>query len=185
MLHDYEQEIQKCRDMIQIDIPEFKIREIDSFSTEVIKQKNEPHYKADNSQLFKRFQTGIMGECAVEQFLGIEFVDWSIGESRIYNTADLKKIGVNIGVKTVEKEKFHVISKTIVRPEIICIRDQNTIFLCGIASVSTLKKYQDDDLILSPFLRQRDTKTGFFGYGQLLPMSDLKEYIKKREQKTS
>lgn len=117
-----------------------------------------------------------MGEVALEQFLGIDIVDWSIGDSSIYNVPDLGKHSLDIGVKTVEYGKFPVIHKNVVRPEIINIRTlYNKILICGLATKDCLRKYQDDDLILSPSLRRKGTKTGFYGFNELKTFKNLEE----------
>ena len=118
----------------------------------------------------------MLGECAVEKFIGKQFIDWTIGDSSFYHTPDLSTLGVNCGVKTVEKGKFPVIFKKSYKPEIIVIKNSDCEFLiCGLATVQVLNNYQSDELILSPFLRKRGTKTGFYGFNQLLLPSKIIE----------
>lgn len=43
------------------------------------------------------------------------------------------------------------------------------------ATSNVLNNYQDDDLILDPNLRARGTKTGFYGFEQLVPIEVYKK----------
>lgn len=168
----------------QVKVPVDKVDKIKKFADNVVeRKKNEDHHKDDSEKEYKRFYTGTLGEAAIEEFLGIEIIDWSIGDSKNYTGADLRRLGINIGVKTVEYGKFHVIHKRPVRPEIITFKTKDDeVLVCGIASVGVLKRYQDDDLILSKKLRERGVKTGFYGYRELKPfanLNDLKKLVGK------
>ena len=149
---------------------------------EIVKAKGyEDHHKSDNISEKKRFMTGLLGEAALEQILGLKIVDWSVGYSALYNRPDIFDYGV--GIKTVEEGKFPVIFKYNKYPQIICVRKvfSRAVYVCGLATVDVLNSYQDDSLILSPDLRRRGTKTGFFGFDKLIPvksLDDLKKIIK-------
>ena len=83
-----------------------------------------------------------------------------------------------VGIKTVERDKFPIIFKDNSYPQIICIKStkyNNLIFVCGLATSNVLNNYQDDDLILDPNLRARGTKTGFYGFEQLVPIKSLND----------
>ena len=174
----------KCKpNMIYVKLSPEILKKIDNFVREVIKAKEiEQHHVVDNSQEYKRFFTGMMGECAVEQLFGVQFVDWTIGDSSYYNSADLRALNINVGIKTVEMYKFPIIHKRSEKPEIICIkRTDDTVIICGLATCDVLNTYQDDSLVLSPKLRARGTKTGFYGFEHLKPITsleDLKPYQK-------
>lgn len=152
---------------------------INSFIEEaVVAKRKEQHHKVDNWGERKRMYTGMLGENALEQYLGVDFIDWSVGDSNYYNRPDLESLGLKIGVKTVEQFKFPVIHKRVEKPEIILIRmakSPNQIILCGYASVDVLKEYQDDNLIKDPNLRKRGTKTGFNGLHMLHSFRSLDE----------
>lgn len=139
-----------------------------------IKNK-EYHHIIDSNQEEKRWFTGIGAELAVEKFLGKKFVDLTVGLSNNYNKADLKKLDLKIGVKCTEYGKYHIIFKDSKEPEIIVFRDNNRFDILGLATVEVLNTYQNSDLILSPNLRARGIKTGFFGYKYLKPFKNLKE----------
>ena len=175
-MRDFVTEVAKCKpNMIYITLEPEILQKIDTFTKAVIQAKEiEAHHLIDHGQEYKRFHTGLMGECALEKLFNRSFIDWSIGVSNAYNTADLKSLGYNVGVKTVEFGKFPIIHKKPYRPELICIkRNENTIILCGLATIKALQQYQDDDLILSPALRARGTKTGFYGFDQLIKINSL------------
>ncbi|MBR1424964.1 hypothetical protein IJ579_05325 [bacterium] len=165
---------------LRITVDENTIASITDLANSIIKAKaSEYHHKIDNGQEFKRFYTGLLGEAAMEKLLGIDIIDYSVGKSNYYNIADLSKQGLNIGVKTVELWKFPVIHKHVVRPEIINVRRDDTTIVCfGYAPISALKKYQNDNYILSPLLRMRGTKTCFWGFNELIPFNSLDELIK-------
>lgn len=182
-MRNYNDEVLKCKDnMIYIDLDDATLCKIDDFVRRVIAVKvSEQHHRVDFGQEYKRFHTGMMGECAIEQLFGIRFIDWSIGNSNTYNVADLKALGLNVGIKTVEVGKFPIIHKVAHRPELICIkRTEKRVILCGLATISVLNSCQDDSLVLSQALRQRGTKTGFYGFDKLLKvcsLSDVEKYI--------
>ena len=171
-------EVVKCRqNMIYIELSREMLEKIDEFVRQVIvKKSKEEHHRYDNTSEYKRFFTGVMGECAIEQAFGCKFIDWSIGDSSYYHRADLKSLGIQVGIKTVEMFKFPIVFKTERYPELICIkRNENTIILCGLAQVDVLNRYQDDNLILDWKLRNRGTKTGFYGFEHLIKVSSLEE----------
>lgn len=183
---NFVEEVVKCKpNMVYIKLSPEILSRIDKFAKEVIKAKQtEDHHVIDNGQEYKRFFTGMMGECAVEQLLGVEFIDWTIGNSNTYNAADLRRLGLNVGIKTVEMHKFPIIHKKSYKPEIICIkRTDDTVIICGLATTKVLNTYQNDDLILSPKLKARGTKTGFYGFDKLSPIKsiqDIKNYTKQK-----
>ena len=83
----------------------------------------------DPFQEEKRWFTGFCGEAACEELLGIEIIDWSIGSSEKYHVSDLKEQGYNVGVKTVEWGKFHVIFRTSRSPQIMVFKMKDVDFL--------------------------------------------------------
>lgn len=151
--------------------------QLDSFITQVInKKKFESHHQFDSFNEEKRWRTGFGGEMALEKFLNKKFVDLSIGNSNDYHVPDLSKLGLNVGIKTVEIGKYPIIFKRSNKPEIIILKiNDNTFNICGLASVDVLNTYQDDDQILSPSLKARGTKTGFVGLYKLKRFSNFDE----------
>jgi hypothetical protein len=136
----------------------------------VVAKASETHWQKDHGHATKRILTGIMGEIATEIVLDQKFIDWSIGpNSAEYHNPDLAGIGSNIGVKTVEHGKFPLIFKVNYYPQIINIfrYKDKTCFVCGLATPEVLDEYQSDDLILSPALKRRGTKSGFYGFEHL------------------
>jgi len=175
-------EFSKCiLTMTPITLPVPTLKKIDEFVLEVIRKKqDEQHHAIDFGHEEKRFRTGLMGECAIEQFYGCRFIDWSIGDSTEYNHADLIAAGADVGVKTSEMGNFPVIHKTAHRPELICIKKSDTeVIICGLATEEVLNKYQDDDLVKSELLAKRGTKTGFYGFSHLIKVNTMEELIKK------
>ncbi|SEQ47157.1 hypothetical protein SAMN05216232_2533 [Virgibacillus subterraneus] len=152
--------------------------EIDQFAKSIVKvKKNESHHKYDNNSHYKRYFTGTLGEVALEKYLNVSgIVNWSIGDSKKYHEPDLKNIGVNAGIKTVDYGLFPIIFKKSYSNEIIMIRwKKRYVYICGLASKEVLYKYQSDDLIKDPKLKARGTKTGFYGFEQLQGFTNLDE----------
>ena len=178
-MHDYKTELLKIKHkIIPVIVKQDRINKVKDFCNELIKVKErESHHVIDGNKEFKRFYTGFLGESAVESFLGVDFMDWTIGESSIYHVADLSKLSIDCGVKTVEKGKFPVIHKQSDKSQIICIKvSLNKVYILGIADIDVLNTYQDDNLILSPFLRRRNVKTGFYGFEKLNKMKTVKQF---------
>ncbi|MGO4961401.1 hypothetical protein ACTQ5X_06620 [Jeotgalibaca porci] len=139
-------------------------------------KKKESHHIVDNGSEFTRFYTGLLGEAAMEEYLGIDIIDYSVGSSNDYNYADLSKVGLNVGIKTVEFGKFPIIHKNSVRPELINVKINNyTVVFFGYASIHTLNNYQNSDLILSSNLRRRGTKSAFYGFDKLEKVENLEQ----------
>lgn len=142
----------------------------------VTKKKAEVHHQSDPFNEASRWRTGMGGEMALEQFLGVSFVDTSVGNSDEYHVPDLSKLGLNVGIKTVEYGKYPVIFKHSERPEIIILRlDDETFSILGLATKEVLNNHQDDNQILSPSLMARGTKTGFIGFYKLKSFNNLQE----------
>lgn len=170
----FKEEFDKSPMKVKITLPEETKNKLRLFVEEVIsKKESEEHHKVDNSQETKRWYTGFGGECALEIYLGSEYVDLSVGDSKSYHVSDLSKLNLDIGVKTVEFGKFPVIFKTSRSPQIIIVKHGDDFYICGLATIEALTKYQSDDLILSPLLRKRNTKTGFYGFESLEPFKDV------------
>lgn len=95
-MRNYIEEVMKCEpNMIYIDLDETTLSRIDNFVRSVIAAKQyEQRHKIDSGQEYKRFHTGLMGECAIEKLFGVRFIDWSVGNSNTYNVADLKALGI-------------------------------------------------------------------------------------------
>ena len=118
-------------------------------------KSKEVHHQNDKYNEEKRIMTGLLGELALEYTLGIKFIDWSIGKSADYHIPDIP--GYKVGIKTVEYGKFPIIFKKNYYPQIICVvkKDEKAVYVCGIADVETLNRYQSDD----PMRGEKSTTT--------------------------
>ena len=138
-------------DFVLVELHDHEVQRIDEFCERVIQHKEkESHYSIDHRSIYKRFYTGTAGELALEKLLDIEgIVNWTVGLSKDYNTPDLADVGLDVGVKTVNFGVFPLVRKESTHPQIICILwKKKWVYVCGIASVDTLNRYQDDELIL-------------------------------------
>lgn len=158
---------------------------IHNFATQVISAKSkEGAYVRDGKSKSIRWTTGPAGELAVQAVLKTPFVDLSIGESKSYNHADLRAIGLNVGVKTVRYGLFPMVPINPTRPEIIVIRKDDRFYVCGVATVEVLKKYSSRNLIKDPNAFKENKKTGFYGFGEVLPfqtLTELKEILRNNK----
>lgn len=166
-----------AKNFVPVIVPTFKIIQIKELVRDIIlKKQQEQHHKIDCKHEFKRFFTGLMGEAAVEELLQTDIIEWNVGESVDYNHPDIKKLGV--GIKTSERNKFPIISKENTYPQIICVlsdKKQDLVFVCGLATPYVLNRYQSDTLVLSQNLRERGTKTGFYGFLKLIRINNLED----------
>lgn len=157
--------------VITITITDENIAKVNDYVDRALLIKIEEHGQ-DNRNERKRLYSGMLGEVAIEQLLGVKFINWSVGHSSLYNSPDLEKLGLNIGIKTVEFGKFPIIHRHSVRPEIILVKlDYKTIAICGYATVKILNRFQEDKLILSPNVSSN--KTGFYGFHKLKNCTSL------------
>ncbi|MBR2284211.1 MAG: hypothetical protein IJ874_07315 [Ruminococcus sp.] len=138
------------------------------------RKAQEELHRRDGNQEFKRIMTGCLGEAALEQLFGMDIINWEIGDSKNFNSPDIP--GYRVGIKAVEQGKYPLIFKENYYPQIMCIvsnKSWDTVFVCGLATVDVLNTYQDDRLVLDPNVLRRGTKTGFYGYGQLVPVETI------------
>lgn len=148
-------------------LPRTLVQQVDAFVRAVVDKKlSESEHKMDYAKTYSRFYTGYIGEGAIELLLGHEFVDWSVGHSSKYSYADLRPLGLDIGIKTVEYGKFPLVSKRSRQPQIINVMTKmSEIVICGFAPIKVIKKYSSDELVLDN--RALDRKTAFYGFHML------------------
>ena len=165
----------------KINIPTEKDLEIKSKVREIVLQKTkEIEYARDPKSLIERWYTGWGGECALEIFLGVKFVDFSIGESLRYDVCDLSALNLNVGVKSVEKGWFPLLKKPSAssptrNPQIILIKENNLTFhMCGLADKIAVNHPQNfnDTLVKCKDIRN---KSAFYRFDLLKSFKNLKE----------
>lgn len=139
----------------------------------------EQGYLVDKDSLVKRWCTGLGGEVVLGIDLRVTIMDSTVGPSTEYDIGDLKKIGFNIGVKSVEYNKFPLIHSNPKRCEIILLKHPKKYLymICGIYTPQTMLRFSSRDLVIDP--KVRDSKTGFYGipfYKPFTTLEDLKKY---------
>lgn len=146
------------------------------------KQKEVVH-QLDSAKEFKRWFTGMLGELAVEKFLGVEFSDRTAGNSMNYNIPDMQPCGYNIGIKTARFPNFPVINRNIKTPQIFVFILENPYraIVTGLADVSVLKENlldpTNDDLVFAKSMLGRKTAfSKFENLKKIDSIEDLKEY---------
>lgn len=164
----FNSQFKKCNSVCVL-IPYEKREEIDDFVKKVIRVKShEKVHQHDGRKEEKRWKTGRMGECALEILFKRKFTDWQIGKSEDFSYADLKDLGVDIGIKTVDYGSFPLVHKHSKRAEIICVTYGNKVYVLGLAMPDILNKYSDSKYVHNP--DARDRKTGFYGFDKLIPI---------------
>lgn len=181
------------REFIRFEFTKQELLPIIELTKKIVAEKEkELNHQIDDLNTHKRFMTGLVGELAIERLLGINFIDYEQIEnkthSKFFNSPDLQKAGLNLGVKTVEYGKVPLIPAHNTYSQIICIRDTpNSVLVCGLATKEVLNVYQDEELVLSKKLKElnekkrsennfNNIKTGFFGFHKLI---DTKLVIEK------
>ena len=168
--------------VIRVEISEEKQAEIRELVSQIVEEKaKEAYHQRDNRKENKRFFTGLMGEAALEQLLGVDIIDKEAGNSKKYNFPDIP--GYDVGIKTVEYGKYPLIRKENTYPQIFCVLDprhNGVVYVCGLATVDVLNTFQDDNLILDPNLRKEGWKTGFCGFHNLQTVESILDIEKYR-----
>lgn len=60
------------------------LEKIKELAEKIVRKKmTESHHLVDHNQEIKRFTTGLMGEAALENLLGIKIIDWTIGIQQV------------------------------------------------------------------------------------------------------
>lgn len=166
----YQQRVSRYADtFIKVVLNPLELKYVVDLANKIIEaKKNETAHKKDGASEEKRFVNGLKGEFAVAKYLKMDILNEDIGVSAYFNVPDIP--GYGIGIKTVEYGHFPIIPKVNTYPQIICICHPNAadiVYICGLANVDTLNKFQHDDLILDPNLKAKGTKTGFYGFHEL------------------
>lgn len=165
---------------VKVELDAKDIKKAEDFAKQIIISKSkESHHKLDFRSEYKRFYTGTIGELALESYLGIKgIVDWEIGDSSRFHTPDLSGIGIKAGIKTVSYGLFPVVFKNSYSPQIINITwKSKVVYICGLATIKVLNRYQSEELIRDPKLRARGTKTGFYGFKHLRTFRNLEDLV--------
>lgn len=150
--------------------------EIYNFVKAFQKAKSSEHlHRIDDDKELKRYMNGFAAEYALERFLGVKFMDRTLCDSAKYNEADLRSIGINIGVKCSNINNYPTVFKSPHNAEIITVLNGTKVYICGVASIKTMLDYSDENLILNDKFRARGVKTGFFGFDQLVPFKNIEE----------
>lgn len=158
---------------ITIEITDEDIQKVLDFAEKMEKAKpGEAGYKTDNKNIAGRNISGKIGEIALEKFLGVPFVDYSIGKSKDYNVPDIEAAGYNLGIKTAR-----LVSGVPYIPakpkycQVICIYDEDKklVYIMGLATIDVMKRYGDAEL-LPPNINP-SYKKGFGRFDKLIPIT--------------
>lgn len=99
--------------LIEFPITEKMVKEAEVFSKQIISEKmKESVHQKDPRNQWKRWMTGILGEMALESFLGKSFRDKTIGNSKRYDIPDLSPLGLKVGVKSFRVGNFPLVNRS-------------------------------------------------------------------------
>ena len=157
----------KYKPIVKLD--DIDIKRVREFSEIIVKAKQqEAQYEIDGLSIQKRFFGGICSEVAIEKYLGIQFVDYTIGGSRNYNVPDMEKAGIRGGVKSTEQGKFPIVYTKNYYPQAMVVKPPNHRFkIAGVGKPKVLDRYQSDLFVLDKNILKKQTKSAFFGFGSL------------------
>lgn len=165
-------------DIVRVRNDVIKMIAFDFFPLYITQKEKEFGHKIDPEKEFKRCYTGFLGEAAVEEGFGITFIDWSVAHSKWYNYADMRSIGLNVGIKTCSNPNFPLIKIHSYRPQLINIRvSVNEVLVGGFADMYCVKNYVDINKVLDKNVIRKGKKTAFVGTDKLkyvYTLDDLK-----------
>lgn len=148
------------------------------------KTKNCFNYKQEAAGLYERWIRGFAGEMACEKLLNTEIIEW-VADDQSHEHPDI--LSINVGVKTARTCDCHLLEKIQTYPQILCICDFNGkteegyVWILGLATPEVMMSHQDDELILSRKVYAAGYKTGFWGYDNLLDISNCHSLIELTE----
>lgn len=145
------------------------VKRLDAFVQLVIeKKKEEKRYKEDPESMGKRFTTGFGAEMAVGKLIGMNILDYRVGDAILFKVGDLSTINLPfIGVKAIEykpdRNKFPIVHTHATKSEILCFKhpEKHLYMVCGLYTPDILEKYSDRSLIWDPKIPL--SKTCFYG----------------------
>ena len=153
---------------------------IKDLSDRIIEEKKkEEIHKKDGKCEPKRWTTGLFGELAVEKYFNINIIDETVGNSKNYAHADLKKAGYNVGVKTCCFPNFPVINRDIHEPQLFVLLNEKKTqaMILGLADLDllqeNLKDKSNDELIFMKSML--DKKTAFSKIEKLKKINSIDE----------
>jgi hypothetical protein len=166
------------KQFIRIYINNEEYNNLKEFSVEIAKQKHEEHFNIDDDVISKRFLTGLLGERALEIFLNLNIIDYTIGIAKDYNLPDISEF--NIGIKSCEWGKYPIIFKQNEYGQVINLVKGQEVFICGYATVQMLQDFQNDSYVINKKLQARGTKTAYFNFADLISINLVKEAINEK-----
>ena len=167
--------------IVKLDIPPHIRAKTLAWAMQVaISKKEEELYQEDPGMLISRFAVGILIEAVFEYYYNLQFVDWSIGNTKNFAYPDLKKAGYKLGLKGSSKPNMPLVpvqneyNKDELCPQLICIYDQDAeqIWVLGIASTDILEKFSYTGFVKSNNVNT-NIKTAFYGFSYLEPFKGL------------
>jgi len=163
----------------QILLTKQELKRLEDFAIRKVKAKDTEWNGVDDGFRMKREMTGAIVEYALLKKYGKKehFDDSIVTKSSLKNHPDLLPLGIFCDVKGSSMNNVPLIFKESRSytcsfgpykcPNVIGVTDHTNVWLLGIASPEVLQTYCDDNLIKNA---ENTTKTGFFGFKQLIQL---------------
>lgn len=176
---------------ILIKIDSYALESIKLLAQEICKAKSSVnYYRFDNNSILTRYTRGLLGELAVETFLGVPVVE-RIADDQSHNHPDIQSMGW--GVKTFRSKYPPLIERVQTYNQIFVRCDADLAkcktakcFICGYATPEIMMANLDDSKVMDKKVLQMGYKSAFVGLDKLLPINkeEILKGIKQNGQKT-
>lgn len=168
---------------IHIHLNEQEVNEMRQLAKDIAFQKMQlGYYQQDLAVLVNRYMRGLLGELAVEKWLGIPVVE-RVADQESHNHPDIQLIGW--GVKSYRSDMPPLIEKKQTYPQIFVRCDNNMIkdkeadcYITGFATPKLMMDNLDDNQVQDWHVKKKGYKSAFTGIDKLFPITpQLKELI--------
>jgi hypothetical protein len=132
---------------------------------------------AEELKPFEKVFIQLGGEVVMEQYLGIDFIDYEnigLDSSRPH----MSKIYPNIDITTFTYGFFPLVWKNTFRKTLfICRMSKKEYYICGVGTPGIINSFSSNSLVQSPYLKK--TKKGFYGFYHLkYPTEQIFDFTK-------
>lgn len=185
--HEWIEEQIRSKKLKSIQISTFlsekELTDIDAHAQSAVEIKiKELHHKNDGKKEYERIWLGKVAEFIFAKTYDLPLPDLTVGPSKNYDKSDVIVYGREFGIKASKIGNAALVHKKPKRREIIIIKNDDIMYIAGIATIDSMMKNIDDDLLR---LAMNPNKSGFTmeGYKTLYSIDDAIEELKVRQAK--
>jgi len=154
---------------------------VEEFARNCIPVKmSESGHQKDPQREYARIYNGKRAEWALMKHLGFPPPDMTIGDSHMHKGKDIELFGEKFGIKSSVAGQAALVFKRPVMPEIILVQNGDNFYLCGLASIKSMRDNNDVRLMKSALNSQKAGLT-MEGYKNLIPLGMVVKYLKYRD----